>query len=222
MIDLTGRQPFASGSNRHCFVHPDDPTICLKVIIPENIERRFQRQPLMKKLLGRQRLDDNRQELVGHDQRAIRRLVERGEEARLSQHLPGFFGVVTTTLGPANASELIRQANGFPAPTLEACLQREGRSQALEAAITRFSDWLWGTGILTRNLLPHNLVVTDRSGQPELFLVDGLGAPAVQERLAISTTWRHRYLTRKLRRFQLRIDWELSDRRTSWESAQKL
>ena len=66
MIDLGTCQPFASGYNRHCFRHPDDPSLCLKVLRPENIEARYQRQPWAKKLLGRRRIDDNAQELKAH------------------------------------------------------------------------------------------------------------------------------------------------------------
>lgn len=49
MIDLSNQTPFASGSNRHCYRHPSYPDRCLKVIRPDNIEARYQRQPALKK-----------------------------------------------------------------------------------------------------------------------------------------------------------------------------
>ena len=34
MIDLDDIKPFANGGNRMCFVHPDNPGRCLKVVHP--------------------------------------------------------------------------------------------------------------------------------------------------------------------------------------------
>ena len=34
MINLDGIKPFAEGGNRMCFVHPDNPGRCLKVVHP--------------------------------------------------------------------------------------------------------------------------------------------------------------------------------------------
>lgn len=222
MIDLGTCQPFASGYNRHCFRHPGDPLLCLKVLRPENIEARYQRQPLAKKLLGRRRIDDNAQELKAHRQRAIRRLLSRGEAEKVWQHLPRFHGAELTSLGSANVSELLLDDQGQPAQTLEHYLSHQGFDQPMRDAVGRFCDWLQTTGILTRNLLPHNLVVVTRHRRPELYLVDGLGAPTVPDKLATVPAWRQRYIKRRIRRFYLRIDWELSDRNNSWESAQKL
>ncbi len=222
MIDLSHSTPFASGSNRHCFRHPDDPQRCLKVIRPENIEARFQRQSRLKKMLGKDRLDDNRQELAANQQSAIRHLLASGQEALLWAHLPRFYGTCHTTLGPANESQLILADNGEPAPTLETYLQHYGFDSPVQEAVTRFCEWLSKTGILTRNLLPHNLVIADRLDELTLFLVDGLGAPPIPQALAVSPTWRARYIGRRIRRFYLRIEWELSGRHKSWEYSQKL
>src|SRR5690606_34067425 len=126
MIDLTALTPFASGANRHCFVHPDDPARCLKVIRPENIEARFRRQPAFKRLLGRQRLNDNLQEQRAYRQTAIQQLIAAGKEEIPWQHLPRLFGSRATSAGAANESELIRTAAGDIAPTLERYLAGDG------------------------------------------------------------------------------------------------
>lgn len=165
MIDLSDQQPFASGSNRHCFRHPDDPTLCLKVVRPENIEARYRRQHRLKRLLGKARLDDNQQELRAHRQRALIGLPEQTAWA----HLPRFFGQTDTTLGTANVSEFLAAPDDHPAETLEHYLQRCGLDPAIQAAIDRFCAWLRATGILTRNLLPHNLVIAERNGSPNCF-----------------------------------------------------
>ncbi len=222
IIDLADHQPFASGYNRHCYRHPADPALCLKVLRPENIEARFQRQAWPKKALGKARIDDNLQEQRAHRQQAIRALIAGGQEHLLWSHLPRFHGTVDTSRGKANVSDVITGSDGAPAETLEHYLKRQGIDQAVQGAVERFCNWLLATGILTRNLLPHNLVVVNRHDQYELYLVDGLGAPLMPSVLACIPAWRRRYIARRIRRFRLRIQWELDGRQERWADAQKL
>lgn len=222
MIDLLHQTPFASGYNRRCYMHPDIPGRCLKVIRPENIEARYQRQRPLKKLLGKSRLNDNRQEQTAHQQRAIVALIRTGHESTVWQHLPRFYGETLTSLGPANESELLLDEKGCPAPTLEQYLQKHGFDAPIKDAAEHFCRWLKSTGILTRNLLPHNLVITQCNDMPTLFLVDGLGAPSIPNRISVIPAWRARYIDRKIRRFYRRIDWETGTRIKSWEQSQQL
>ena len=39
MINLDDITPFAEGGNRMCFVHPDNPSRCLKVVHPGLLEK---------------------------------------------------------------------------------------------------------------------------------------------------------------------------------------
>ena len=119
-------------------------------------------------------------------------------------------------------SELIFDDHCLPGETLEHYLKHRGFDQPVQDAADRFCNWLLETGILTRNLLPHHLGIADRGGQPELFLVDGLGAPTIPDKLATLSAWRKRYIGRRIRRFYLRIGWETGDRSTSWEASQRL
>lgn len=221
-IDLGNSRPFASGDNRQCFRHPDNPSLCVKVLRPENIEARYQRQSFVKKLLGKGRIDDNAQERKAYQQQAIRQLIAKGQAEKVWQHLPRFYGERQTSLGIANVSELLQDHNNQPAEPLEHYLQRRGFDQPMQEAVGRLCDWLLDTGILTRNLLPHNIVVMGQNDRPELYLIDGLGAPTVPDKLATIPAWRRRYISRRIRRFYLRIEWELSDRQQSWEDSQKL
>ena len=134
MIDLSGIEPFASGYNRHCYRHPDDSALCLKVLRPENIEARFQRQAWPKKMLGRARIDDNRQELRAHQQQAIRALIKDGHNELVWAHLPQFHGAVETSLGLANMSELLIDHDGVPGETLEHYLKHRGFDQPIQDA----------------------------------------------------------------------------------------
>lgn len=217
MIDLTHHRPFASGFNRHCYIHPDNPGLCLKVVRRDHLEQRYQRQPTAKKLLGRQRLDDNRQEQHAHRQAAL-----AAPDSPAWQLIPAFYGSVPTTLGQANVSELIVNDDGSPACTLEHVLKAAPSSTPVQSAIDEFCLRLTQTGLLTRNLLPHNLVVQRTDAGLRLVLVDGLGAPTLAALLAGNAAYRRRYIERKIRRFHLRIDWECRGRPGSWEQAQKL
>ncbi|TBW55960.1 hypothetical protein EZI54_10675 [Marinobacter halodurans] len=217
MIDLNHQAPFAAGYNRTCYRHPDDPRLCLKVLRPENIEARFARQPWYKKLLGRDRINDNRQEIIAH-----RQIAALADPQQAWRHLPRFHGSIDTTLGPANVSELITETDGQPGTTLERYLEHNGRTTEVERAIGQFADWLRQTGLLTRNLLPHNLVLARRDDRLTLYLVDGLGAPTVPTRLTTIPAYRSRYIARKLARFRQRIDWEIRGRPGSWTRAEKL
>lgn len=222
VIDLSDQTPFASGYNRHCYLHPDNPGRCLKVIRPENIEARYQRQMPLKRLLGKSRINDNTQEQRAHQQSAIVSLIKQGQESSAWKHLPRFYGETSTSLGAANESELLLDDHGDPGQTLESYLKQHGFDTPIKAASERFCAWLENTGILTRNLLPHNLVIVRRNNQPELFLVDGLGAPGAQNKLAAIPAWRKRYIRRRIHRFYKRIAWELSDRKQTWEASQQL
>lgn len=221
IIDLSGQAPFAQGSNRWCFVHPDHPDRCLKVVQPENIVARYRRQPAWKRCLGKSRLNDNRQEQRAHRQPSIQRLLGKGQSERLWAHLPRFYGPVETTLGPANESELIRLQSGEIAPTLESMVRGKALDPSLQPAIETFLHWLRQHRILTRNLLPHNLLVTDRDGSPCLFLIDGLGAPAIPQALSAVPGWSEAFIERKIARFHKRLAWEQNNRGVTWEEFQR-
>jgi hypothetical protein len=222
MLDLSDKLPFAQGYNRLCYEHPLDSARCLKIVRPENIATRAQRQSRLKQLLGTSRLNDNTQEIIAHNQRAIRNLVSKGHEDLVWAHLPKFYGNVQTSRGEANESELIRCANGCVAPTLETLIRDQGLTQDLEIGIEELIDWLKQTRILTRNLIPHNLVVTDRAGRIQLFLVDGLGAPTIPQALAPLPGWSSHYIDRKIDRFRKRLAWEQNTEGLSWEDFQRL
>ncbi|PAV25872.1 hypothetical protein CF392_08750 [Tamilnaduibacter salinus] len=217
MIDLSQQTPFAGGEHRLCYTHPDHPGLCLKVLRPGSIERRYQRQSPLKRCLGRRRLDDNRQEQAGYAQRVI---LRAGSDNPVWRHLPRFHGVVPTTDGPANVTDLIRDDNGQIAPTLSDRLAERGLDEALRHSLTEFADWLLETGVLSRNLLPHNLVARSCGARFQLFLVDGLGAPGLTGLAAASRTGRRRYIARRIDRMWVRARWEANGKPGSWEAVE--
>ncbi|MCQ3828849.1 hypothetical protein HXX02_05290 [Microbulbifer elongatus] len=219
MIDLSNSKPFAKGGNRNCFRHPDFPDRCVKVMLPGRLAELRARAPWYKSLVRDSHFDDNAREQAGYRQRALK---HAGPESPVWQHLPRYYGIQETSLGPGSVSELFVDEQGEPSPTLEYYLQTNGLDAEIQNALQQFENWLRATGVLTKNLLPHNLVVTKKSGNPTLYLIDGLGSAAalpLSEHFEIS---RRRYISRRIERMWKRIHWELSDRNIPWKTAERL
>lgn len=219
MIDLSNSRPFASGGNRHCYRHPQFADRCVKVMRPGRVAELRQRAPWYKGLADDSHFDDNAREVAGYRQKVLRTAPD---DSPVWDHLPRWYGMTETSKGPGAVSELLLDAHGAPAETLETYLQRAGLDAPIRGALERFSQWLRATGVLTKNLLPHNLVVVSRGGQPELYLVDGLGNASflpLSEHLAVS---RRRYIERRIDKMWKRIHWEISDRNIPWKKAERL
>lgn len=216
MIDLRGVKPFATGGNRRCYVHPDNPNLCLKVSRKEVISERYSKLTWPKKILGKGRLDDNFQEMKGYKQ-----LKKVPNSEFLFDHIPRLFERVETTEGWANVSELIKGSDGKIAYNLSEWLAFFGMGQHIQLAIEDFQKWLLHNQILTRNLLPHNLAVQESSEGLRLYIIDGLGAADFLSLLYPIKVWRNSYIHRKVRNMNLRIQWELSGRQGQWRERQK-
>ncbi|QIL91226.1 hypothetical protein GNX18_16640 [Microbulbifer sp. SH-1] len=219
MIDLTNAEPFASGGNRHCYRHPQFADRCVKVMRPGRVAELRRRAPWYKALGSDRQFDDNAREVDGYRQKVL----NNAEPASpVWAHLPRWYGVEDTSIGVGAVSELILDADGAPGITLENYLQQYGLDDTIRGALARFSQWLRATGVLTKNLLPHNLVLSHRHGQPELFLIDGLGSAAFLPFAEYFAFSRRRYIERRIEKMWKRIHWEVSDRSLSWAQAEKL
>lgn len=218
MIDLSALTPFASGGNRHCYRHPDDPEKCVKVMRPGRIAELRARAPWYKRLAGNKRFDDNLRELAGYRQRALR---DAGSDSPAWRHLARWYGLVETSDGTGAVSQLIVDADMNPAPTLDSYLQRHGLDAPIMAALERFAGWLMETRILTKNILPHNLVVKMHQGKPELVLIDGLGRATLLPFPEWFQWSNRRYIHRRIERMWRRVHWEVSDKRLTWKEAER-
>ncbi len=216
MIRLTNQQPFAEGDNRLCFVDPRDSGRCLKVMKPNVLEQQYRAARWHKKLRGRQAMDDNFREAQAYAQPAIR---NGGEE--IWQHLPRWYGQVETDLGQANVTQLVGDAPGQPGPTLERILKKRGLAPEVVRALEDLAGWLNDTGVLTRNLLPHNLVAIEGDRELQLFIVDGLGASFPARLMSRNPRLRARYTRRRIQRMWLRARWEAGGREGRWEDVEQ-
>lgn len=216
MIDLGGTEPFASGGNRFCYRHPQNPGLCVKVMRPGRTAELLARAPLYKRWRGERYFDDNLRELEGYSQRAL-----QGGDEDLWQHLPRWYGIQATSLGPGAVTDMILDGGGEPAPTLRDYLRENGLDREIRSALQRFADWLLRCRVLTKNLIAHNLVVREERGRPEIYLIDGLGSAAFLPLPEISGYFAERYIRRRIERMWLRTEWEISDRSIPWRVYEK-
>lgn len=225
MIDLSRQKPFASGGNRLCYRHPERPDLCVKVMRSGRIEELRNRAAWYKRLSGDSQFDDNAREAEGHAQPALRNAAP---DSIAWQHLPRWYGIQATSEGPGAVSQLILDQRGEPAVDLETYLQRHGLDKPIAAALERFADWLHRTRVLTRNPLPHNLVVQwQRTGddapeeRPELYLVDGLGCASFLPLAEWFEAAAQHYIERRIQRMWKRVHWEVSGRQIPWKEAER-
>jgi hypothetical protein len=87
-------------------------------------------------------------------------------------------------------------------------------SDEVKRMLEEFSTWLRQTQILTKNIIPHNVVVAEDS---KLKLIDGLGASSPLNIARFSQFVRRKYIEKRIKRMYLRVQWELSDKSQSWD-----
>ena len=211
MIDLNGVTPFAEGGNRRCFVHPNNPNRCLKVIHSGLLETIIKNKPWYKKLRSAESFDDNLRERDAYNQKAL-----RNDNSETWKHLAKWYGMVETTIGAASETELIKNEN-LVAETLESYLFANGFTDEIKLSIEQFHEWLRKNLILTKNLIPHNLVLKRVNNDIIIKIVDGLGSQAFIPLPDYSNFFAKRYVERRIELMMSRIRWDLSGRVGSWK-----
>lgn len=200
IMSLEGRTPFAVGGTRLCFVHPHDASKCVKVLRQDRTpQERRKLTTGIKKYRSLKHWDDQSKELIAYHQ-----LLNRNT-ATVWQHIPEFFGSVETDLGLGIITRVFRNFDGeFPRN-----LEQEvplGDDTILNAGLSEFKHWLRQELIVTRDLLPHNIIVVrDSAEHCRLMIVDGLGN---SEWIPVSTWFRsfaRRKVERKIAKFNGRV-----------------
>ena len=169
-IILKGQEPFASGGNRLCFRHPQNPEHCLKVIRPD-------RTPIIRR--AEKRFPANLRPLSTYDENLVEWVVlnylHSNYPIQITRHLPYSFGLVKTDQGTAHETELVCDADGLISQTLEQYIWENGMNPTVEQAIRIFKkDWSVKPP-RTRDLIPHNFVVRLDEESAHLILIDGFG-----------------------------------------------
>ena len=212
MIDLNEVQSFAQGGNRKCFINPDNPQTCLKLMHKDLITDIKNQAVWYKKLRVKSSFDDNLREEKAYKQNAI----SYASSDSIWNHLARWYGMVETTLGTASETELIQNNNKI-AETLETYLFREGLTREIIDSINTFESWLREHLVLTKNLIPHNIVIKQDKGLMTLKIVDGLGSKSFIPLPKYSKFFAKIYVERRIKLFWSRIHWDLSGRHGTWK-----
>lgn len=212
MINLDGVSSFAKGGNRRCYVSPINPKRCLKVL-HENLLDKLKENSAWYKRLGKNAgLDDNLRERDAYNQRAISSPIN----SSVWNHLAKWYGMVETNLGPASETELILN-DGEIAETLETYLFREGLTPEIQEALKTFETWLRTHLVLTKNIIPHNVVIKKENGSLFLVIIDGLGCKSFIPLPKYSRFFARIYVERRIKLMWSRIHWDLGGRIGGWK-----
>jgi len=212
MINLNEEASFAEGGNRKCYISPQDPDRCLKVLhkgLQEDLKKRV---PWYKKFKSDNYFDDNLREERAYSQKALK----DSNDLSVWDHLARWHGMVETNLGPASETELIRN-NSEIAETLESYLFREGLTVEITQAIQTFENWLRKHLVLTKNIIPHNIVLSKENDIFILKIIDGLGCKALVPLPKYSKFFARIYVERRIKLMWSRIHWDLSGRKGNWK-----
>ncbi len=211
MINLDGIKPFAEGGNRMCFVHPANPSRCLKVVHPGLPSKIKNNKSWYKRFRSIESFDDNLREQKAYDQKAL-----KNNDPNLWLHLAKWYGMTETSIGIASETELIRNGDKI-AESLETYLFREGITEEIKASIEDFEQWLKDHLVLTKNLIPHNLVLDYQNDKIVIKIIDGLGSQAFIPLPNYSDFFAKRYIHRRIELMWSRIHWDLSGRKGDWK-----
>lgn len=172
-LSLAGIEPFGVGGRRKCYVHPLDPSKCVKVLRQDDKRtRRHKKSRLIPSSIRREH-DNN------EDERIVLERIEKRLGHEMREHLPKCYGYHPTDEGPGLVLDLVRDADGKISRTLRELFTEGFEPKQFRQAFDEFSAFLLQNRILTRNLHDHNLVASHREdGSWKLYLIDGVGDPA--------------------------------------------
>ena len=134
---LSELEPFAKGDKRHCYIHPDDTNLCVKVPARIN-DKRCRAEQLM--------------DLRGYN------LVKKKWSKSVFDRIPTIQSVVDTDLGLGIVMQLYRDADGSISQNLLELIREKGLTLALAGAIGDLKQWLRQQRLVTRDTGAYNMV----------------------------------------------------------------
>ncbi|MDT0619036.1 YrbL family protein [Salinisphaera sp. P385] len=152
-VTLTPDLLVARGHHRACYVHPRDPSACIKVYHrPDPKDRK-------------------------REQTAYRVLERNGADWRLLSRL---LGEIDTNLGRGYVFELIRDHDGSVSRTLEHYLNPDTDDAVsnadLRSALDELRRFLIDNRVISQEIAPRNLVFRRRAdGGGDLLMIDDIG-----------------------------------------------
>ena len=173
------------GSKRLCYVHPDDATLCVKVLSRADDER------------GRA---EQRKEVEDYQL-----LKERGSET-VFDRIPAIVGIVATDLGDGIVSRVCRDADGRISRNLGELIREHGLTPALVGAMDELKQWQREQRLLTRDTGPHNVVAVSLGKKEwKLVVIEGWVNRKFRWLTRRYRTFSDYIIGRELRKFDRRV-----------------
>ena len=182
-IALSGQEPFARGTKRHCYVHPDDPDLCVKVAARADAD-----------CLRQQRWDLE----------DCKRLRARGAGS-VFDRIPAIVGVVDTDLGRGIVMRLYRDRDGRISRNLSQAIREHGLTPSLIRAIDGMKRWLRKERLLTMDTAPYNVVAVRLGGGWKLMIIEGWENRKYRWLASLHPFVKDRLIARQLRKFDRRV-----------------
>lgn len=189
MIELDPRALIGKGLHRECFVHPENPARCIKIVVAGS---------------G----NENRREKAYYAE-----LSRRGISWEM---LPRFHGLVPTNLGEGAVFDAIRDYDNRISFTLghylASPLLTETHGPALRTALDNLRDYLLANRIITMTLKTKNILfqLTD-ADTGKLVIVDNIGNSDFIPLANYSARLARWKILRKWRRFELSLRRDYAD-----------
>lgn len=199
---LKDDEPLFVGGTRRVFQHPEFADRCIKVLRSDRTgaARRAKKRG-WKQLLPASAFDDQLKEIRAYEQL----LASTLDPAPVWQHVPEYFGTAMTDCGIGIVTRLYRNYDGSWPRNLEQCLPR-GLTPALSAALGTFAIVMERHRVLTRDLLPHNMIAVEHAcDSVQVLVVDGIGSADFIPIAACSQRAARAKVRRKLQRLEDRI-----------------
>lgn len=179
MIELRPEGMIGKGLHRECYIHPDDPNRCIKVVVLRGEEETRREQAYYKFLQKRQ---------------------------ITWEMLPQFYGVEPTSMGPGAVFDLVRDADGEVGKTFEHYFESleltEQNLQGLLASLQALKVYLFSQNIITMSIKPKNIIYQRRDEQTgTAVIIDNIGNSDVLPLASYCRTFGKIKMTRKWNKF---------------------
>lgn len=153
MIELKPEAMIGKGLHRECYIHPDNPDRCIKVVVLRG-EEETRREQAYYKLLKKRQIN--------------------------WEMLPKFYGVEATSMGPGAVFDLVRDADGEVGKTFahyfESTELTEQNLAGLLSSLQALKTYLFSQNIITMSIKPKNIIYQRRDdASGTAVMIDNIG-----------------------------------------------
>ena len=209
LLQLKDTQPIGVGGHRNCYIHPERPELCVKVLHEpwRQINRRLN-DPL-RHVRPRRHYDENRSEYL-----ELRKL-QRKLGSAMTEHFPQVHGLVRTDIGEGLVVDRILDPDGETSLTLKNHIWLYGLDDMCLRGLENFWSFLIRHRVMVRDPKPHNLVVQKTGdGQLRVIMIDGFGSSDLFPFRSWFGSLAEKKIAARRERMQRKIDRELESRQT--------